>query len=63
MPATASNPISLAIAQVAPGRYRLQVHCTGFRRNDPLSAYTLSVQVPMNTNDAVLVTLEPASPL
>jgi xylan 1,4-beta-xylosidase len=39
VPASVSAPVSLAFAHVAPGQYRLRVHRTGFRHNDPLSAY------------------------
>ncbi len=39
VPATVSAPVSLSFAHVAPGRYRIRVYRTGFRRNDPLSAY------------------------
>jgi xylan 1,4-beta-xylosidase len=39
VPATPSGPVSLAFAHVAPGQYRLRVYRTGFRHNDPLSAY------------------------
>jgi len=39
VPAAASAPVSLAFAHVAPGRYRVRLYRTGYRRNDPLSAY------------------------
>ena len=96
VPATPSTPVRVAFAHAAPGRYRLQVRRTGYRHNDPLSAYIdmglpvkfdaaqlarmqalttdkpeqdrvvrvgatgdLSVLLPMNSNDVVLLTVEP----
>ena len=99
VPATASKPLALRFAHLSAGAYRLQVRKTGYRRNDPLSAYidmgmpkaldaqqltalqratadqpeqdrlvqvtaagTLAVNVPMRSNDIVLVTLDPVAP-
>jgi xylan 1,4-beta-xylosidase len=96
-PSAQSAPVRLAFAHLKPGAYRLTVRRTGFRRNDPQSAYiemglpkalgpaqvrqlqaltedrpeqsrvvragrggSLSLELPMRTNDVVLVTLEPA---
>lgn len=96
VPAAPSATVRLAFSHVTPGRYRVQVRRTGYRHNDPLSAYIdmglpkqldasqlarvqaltadrperdrvmsvgakgdLSVALPMNSNDVVLVTLEP----
>ena len=39
VPAVPSRSISFRLEHVAPGAYRLQVHKTGYRRNDPLSLY------------------------
>ncbi|WP_343222223.1 GH39 family glycosyl hydrolase [Novosphingobium profundi] len=39
VPARASRTVHFAFAHLAPGTYRLQVHRTGYRRNDPLSRY------------------------
>jgi xylan 1,4-beta-xylosidase len=98
VPATPSRPIAFRFEHVAPGSYRLQVHRTGYGRNDPLSLYikmgmpkaldtaqlalmqkstadtpeqdriarvgttgTLQVQVPMQSNDIALLTLDPAA--
>jgi xylan 1,4-beta-xylosidase len=38
-PATAAAPVTLRFSNLRPGSYRLQVHRTGFRRNDPQSAW------------------------
>jgi xylan 1,4-beta-xylosidase len=99
VPAVAEAPLRLAFARLKPGRYRLVVRRTGYRRNDAYSAYidmglpkalspaqqgalealtrdvaeqdrivrpsrdgALRVDLPMRTNDVVLVTLEPAAP-
>lgn len=39
VPATPSEPFKLKLTKLAPGAYTLQIRRTGFRRNDPLSAY------------------------
>ena len=39
VPATASRTLAFRLKHVVPGIYRLQVHKTGYRRNDPLSLY------------------------
>jgi xylan 1,4-beta-xylosidase len=39
LPATAARPISLRFANVPQGKYRLQIHRTGYLKNDPLSLY------------------------
>ncbi|WP_221889492.1 GH39 family glycosyl hydrolase [Sphingomonas sp. IC081] len=97
-PSRASDPVTIRFEHLAPGRYRLETHRTGYRHNDPLSLYidmgmpesvdaaqldrlrqetadtaetgktisvgrdgTALVELPMQTNDVVLVTLKPAS--
>jgi xylan 1,4-beta-xylosidase len=54
VPATVSAPVRLAFAHVAPGRYRLQVYRTGFRHNDPLSAY-IDMKLPTQLSPSQLV--------
>jgi xylan 1,4-beta-xylosidase len=39
VPAIAARPLQLDLRHLAPGRYRLQVHRTGFRANDAQTAY------------------------
>ncbi|WP_380783561.1 beta-xylosidase [Sphingomonas sp. R86520] len=39
VPATVSTPIAVRFEHVSPGTYRLQVHKTGYRHNDPFSLY------------------------
>ncbi|MDE1916713.1 MAG: beta-xylosidase [Sphingomonadales bacterium] len=39
VPATPSRPVVLTFTHVKPGTYRLQIHRTGYRVNDPLSSY------------------------
>jgi len=95
--ATQSRPLKLTMTHVPVGKYRLQLHRTGYLHNDPLSLYIgmglpesldkaqlsqlqkatedapewnrvievqagqpLLVDVPMSSNDVVLVTLVPA---
>jgi len=90
-------PVALTLANVKPGRYRLRLQRTGYRHNDPYSAWigmgkpeklsaeqvarlneltrdlpevdrtitvaangTAKVDVPLQSNDIVLVTLVPA---
>ncbi|WP_372012310.1 GH39 family glycosyl hydrolase [Pseudoxanthomonas sp. 10H] len=97
-PAGGAAPLSIQLAGVAPGRYRLAVHRTGYLRNDPLSHYidmgrpvdltaaqlaqlqsatadeaeqdrvvrvaadgAFALDLPMRSNDVVLVTLEPVA--
>ena len=98
LPAGSAAPLSIQLAGVVPGRYRLAVHRTGYLRNDPLSLYidmgrpvdltaaqlaqlrsatadeaeqdrlvhvaadgTFALDLPMRSNDVVLVTLEPVA--
>ena len=39
LPATPSAPVDLRFVHLLPGRYRLRVRRTGYRANDPQSAY------------------------
>ncbi|WP_374562271.1 glycoside hydrolase family 9 protein [Ideonella sp.] len=39
LPATPSRPVQLSVNHLAPGRYRLQLHRTGFHANDAHTAY------------------------
>jgi xylan 1,4-beta-xylosidase len=39
VPATPAAPIALHVKHIARGSYRLRIYRTGFRANDPLSAY------------------------
>jgi xylan 1,4-beta-xylosidase len=39
VPSSPSSPVALKISNVKPGKYRLQVHRSGFRANDAYSAY------------------------
>ncbi|WP_068090208.1 GH39 family glycosyl hydrolase [Novosphingobium rosa] len=39
VPATPSRPVALTLSHLKAGSYRLQIHRTGYRVNDPLSAY------------------------
>jgi len=39
LPAAPSAPIQVDLRHVKPGRYRLRVNRTGYRANDPMSAY------------------------
>jgi xylan 1,4-beta-xylosidase len=39
VPATPAAPIAFCVAHIAPGNYRLRIYRTGYRANDPLSAY------------------------
>lgn len=98
VPAQAEAPVVARFAHLAPGRYRITLHRTGYRHNDAYSAYIdmkmpttlsagqvaelqaltrdlperdevlrvpasgkLDVAVPMQTNDVVLVTVEPVA--
>jgi xylan 1,4-beta-xylosidase len=38
-PSVATAPVTLRFAHLAPGPYRLEVHRTGFEKNDPQSAW------------------------
>lgn len=95
--ATPARPLSLRLANLPKGKYRLQLRRTGYLRNDPMSLYIdmglpdsltaaqlsrlqdatadaperdqvfevgsdspASIEVPMRSNDVVLVTLSPA---
>lgn len=53
VPATQSEPVTVNFAHLSPGRYRVQVRRTGFRRNDPLSAY-IDMGMPDRLNAAQL---------
>jgi len=60
VPATAAAPIQLRFSHLAPGRYRVRVHRTGFRANDPLSAY-IDMGLPAKLSPPQLQTLEAAT--
>lgn len=57
VPAAKSDPVRLAFAHVAPGRYRLTVRRTGYRANDPLSAY-IDLGLPDRLDAAQLARLQ-----
>jgi xylan 1,4-beta-xylosidase len=55
-PSRPSDPVSLRIAGLTPGRYRLALHRTGYRANDPLSAY-IDMGLPATLTPAQHATL------
>jgi len=57
LPATPSAPIALDLRHVKPGRYRLIVRRTGFRANDPMSAY-IDMGMPDSLSPAQLGKLQ-----
>jgi xylan 1,4-beta-xylosidase len=57
VPATPSAPILADLRHVAPGRYRLLVRRTGFRANDPMSAY-IDMGMPDSLSPAQLGKLQ-----
>ena len=57
VPATPSAPIMADLRHVAPGRYRLIVRRTGFRANDPMSAY-IDMGMPDSLSPAQLGKLQ-----
>lgn len=57
VPAKASRPVTLRLAHVPAGSYRLQVHKTGYRLNDPLSAY-IDMGMPAALNAQQLAQLQ-----
>jgi xylan 1,4-beta-xylosidase len=56
LPAAAARPARLAFNHLAPGRYLLTIHRTGFRRNDPQTAY-LEMASPRTLTSAQLAKL------
>lgn len=57
VPNTASAPVSLKLAGLQPGRYALQVLRTGYKVNDPYSAY-IAMGSPENVTPAQLASLQ-----
>jgi xylan 1,4-beta-xylosidase len=57
VPATPGAPITADLRHVAPGRYRLIVRRTGFRANDPMSAY-IDMGMPDSLSPAQLGKLQ-----
>lgn len=57
VPATPGKPVKLRFSHVAKGSYRLQVHKTGYRLNDPLSAY-IDMGLPAALSPAQLAQLQ-----
>jgi xylan 1,4-beta-xylosidase len=57
VPASAAPPVQLRFTHMAPGRYRLRVHRTGFRANDALSAY-IDMGLPATLSPPQLDALE-----
>jgi xylan 1,4-beta-xylosidase len=60
VPATPSRPIAFRFEHVAPGSYRLQIHKTGYRKNDPLSLY-IDMGMPKALDAAQLARMQNAS--
>lgn len=56
LPATPSAPIALDLRHIKPGRYRLRVNRTGYRANDPMSAY-IDMGMPDSLSPAQLAKL------
>jgi xylan 1,4-beta-xylosidase len=56
LPATPSAPVTLRFTRLAPGSYRVETRRTGFRANDPLSAY-IDMKMPDRLSTAQLETL------
>ncbi|MGF7153643.1 GH39 family glycosyl hydrolase [Novosphingobium gossypii] len=57
VPATPGKPVKLRFNHVAKGSYRLQVRKTGYRLNDPLSAY-IDMGLPAALSPAQLAQLQ-----
>jgi xylan 1,4-beta-xylosidase len=55
--ATPSAPVRVRVQHLAPGAYRVQLHRTGFRRNDPQTAY-LEMQSPVRLSAPQLAQLQ-----
>ena len=56
-PSAASDPARITFAHLKPGTYRLQIHRTGFRKNDPQTAW-LEMGKPDNLSAAQLAKLQ-----
>jgi xylan 1,4-beta-xylosidase len=57
VPAAPSAPVDLSVSHLKPGSYRLKVHRTGFRANDPFSAY-IDMGMPKGLTPAQLEQLK-----
>jgi xylan 1,4-beta-xylosidase len=57
VPAIAARPVQLDLQHLAPGRYRLQVHRTGYKANDAQTAY-LEMGSPKALSTQQLQTLQ-----
>ena len=56
-PAAASAPVTLRFSNLRPGSYRLRVRRTGFRRNDPQSAW-IKMGKPVTLSAAQIAKLQ-----
>jgi xylan 1,4-beta-xylosidase len=56
-PAEPVAPVDLKLTGLRPGRYRLIVHRTGYRRNDAYSDW-IDMGMPKDLTSAQLITLE-----
>jgi xylan 1,4-beta-xylosidase len=56
-PAVAAAPVTIRFAHLAPGTYRLELHRTGFEKNDPQSAW-LAMGEPATLSAANLAKLK-----
>lgn len=57
VPAMPGKPVTFRFSHVAKGNYRLQVHKTGYRLNDPLSSY-IDMGMPAALSPAQLAQLQ-----
>jgi xylan 1,4-beta-xylosidase len=57
VPATPSTPVRIVFSHAVPGRHRLQVRRTGYRHNDPLSAY-IDMGLPQRFDAAQLTHIQ-----
>lgn len=61
VPATKSRTVDLRLTNLQPGTYRLQMHRTGYRHNDPLSAYIdMGMPERLNADQQALLEAETA---
>ena len=56
-PSSPAEPVTLRFAHLSPGSYRLEIHRTGFQKNDPQSAW-IAMGKPTNLSAPQLARLQ-----